>query len=121
MLSRPGVADILDELLRILDLEEIDFNIFRGENEPSRHGRRCGKLAPMLRILLILVFFSGAAGLLYEIVWTRMFAIGLGHEMPSLLAVVAAFFSGLAIGALALDGRISRSRRPARSPCVTLN
>jgi spermidine synthase len=41
-----------------------------------------------------------------------MFAIGLGHEMPSLLAVVVAFFAGLAIGAWALDAPVSRSRRP---------
>jgi acyl-CoA thioesterase-2 len=32
----------LDELLAILDLEEIDYNIFRGQNEPSRHGRLFG-------------------------------------------------------------------------------
>jgi len=36
------VTDTLDELLEILDLEEIDFNIFRGRNEPSRHGRLFG-------------------------------------------------------------------------------
>jgi spermidine synthase len=45
-------------------------------------------------------------------VWSRMFAIGLGHEMPSLLAVVMAFFAGLAIGAWALDAPVSRSQRP---------
>ena len=43
--------------------------------------------------------FSGMCGLGYQMVWSRMFAIGLGHEMPSLLAVVMAFFAGLAIGA----------------------
>jgi acyl-CoA thioesterase-2 len=36
------VSTALDELLEILDLEEIDFNIFRGQNEPSRHGRLFG-------------------------------------------------------------------------------
>ena len=36
------VSDILEELLEILDLEEIDFNIFRGQNEPSRYGRLFG-------------------------------------------------------------------------------
>ncbi|MCP3903209.1 MAG: spermidine synthase [Planctomycetes bacterium] len=57
-------------------------------------------------------FFSGVAGLGYELVWTRMFATGLGHEFPAMLAVVAAFFAGLAIGAWALDGVVSRSRAP---------
>ncbi len=36
------MTDTLDELLEILDLEEIDFNIFRGSNEPSRLGRLFG-------------------------------------------------------------------------------
>jgi acyl-CoA thioesterase-2 len=36
------VSEILGELLEILDLEEIDTNIFRGQNEPSRHGRLFG-------------------------------------------------------------------------------
>lgn len=36
------MTETLDELLGILDLEEIDFNIFRGRNEPSRHGRLFG-------------------------------------------------------------------------------
>ena len=43
-----------------------------------------------------------------------MLAVGLGHEFVSVLAVVASFFSGLALGAWTLDGRISRSRYPGR-------
>ncbi len=57
-------------------------------------------------------FFSGVAGLGYQMVWTRVFTLGLGHEMPSVLAVVAAFFGGLALGAWVLDGPVSRSRHP---------
>ena len=63
--------------------------------------------------LYIIFFLSGVAGLGYQMVWTRMFAVGLGHEMPSVLAVVAAFFGGLAIGAWLLDGPVSRSGKPA--------
>jgi spermidine synthase len=33
--------------------------------------------------LYFLVFLSGFAGLGYEIVWTRLFAVGLGHEIPA--------------------------------------
>jgi acyl-CoA thioesterase-2 len=36
------VGEKLSDLLQILDLEEIDFNIYRGQNEPSRHGRLFG-------------------------------------------------------------------------------
>ncbi len=57
-------------------------------------------------------FLSGVAGLGYQMAWSRMFTVGLGHEMPSVLAVVAAFFGGLAIGSWLLDGPVSRSERP---------
>ncbi|MDX2197390.1 MAG: spermidine synthase [Phycisphaerae bacterium] len=57
-------------------------------------------------------FLSGVAGLGYELIWTRAFAVGLGHEYPAALAVVAAFFSGLALGAALFDRVIARSRRP---------
>jgi spermidine synthase len=64
--------------------------------------------------LYLILFFSGAAGLGYEIVWTRMLSSVLGHEILSALAVVAAFFSGLALGSWALDHSVSSSRHPGR-------
>lgn len=64
--------------------------------------------------LYFLLFLSGFAGLGYEIVWTRLFAVGLGHEIPAVLAVVAAFFSGLALGAWSLDRKVSGSPMPGR-------
>lgn len=70
--------------------------------------------APAAVLLYGVFFLSGAAGLGYEIAWTRMWAQGLGHEVPAMLAVIAAFFGGLAVGARLLDGRISRSARPDR-------
>ena len=57
---------------------------------------------------------SGFAGLGYQIVWTQQCALWLGHEAAAVLAVVTAFFGGLAIGALALGPRIERSERPVR-------
>jgi len=57
---------------------------------------------------------SGFAGLGYQIVWTQQCALWLGHESAAVLAVVAAFFGGLALGALALGTRIARSAQPAR-------
>lgn len=64
-------------------------------------------------LAVVLLFLSGVAGLGYQLVWTRMFAVGLGHELTSMLAVVAAFFGGLTAGAFLLDKRVSVSRRPA--------
>jgi len=57
---------------------------------------------------------SGFAGLGYQIVWTQQASLWLGHEAAAILAVVAAFFGGLGIGALVLGGRIDRSLRPER-------
>ncbi len=67
-----------------------------------------------LSLLYALLCLSGFAGLGYEIVWARMLSVGLGHEILAVLAVIAAFFSGLALGAWALDGVVSRSRVPGR-------
>src|SRR6185312_8117093 len=57
---------------------------------------------------------SGFAGLGYQIVWTEECALWLGHESAAVLAVVAAFFGGLAVGAWTLGSRIERSAQPER-------
>ena len=66
------------------------------------------------RIALVLMGASGFAGLGYQIVWTQQCALWLGHEAAAVLAVVTAFFGGLAAGALVLGPRIHRSRQPER-------
>lgn len=59
-----------------------------------------------------LMVASGFAGLGYQIVWTQLSTLWLGHESAAVLAVVAAFFGGLALGALTLGSRIEQSGRP---------
>ena len=66
------------------------------------------------RAALLLMLASGFAGLGYQVVWTQQCALWLGHESAAVLAVVAAFFGGLALGALALGPRIERSLYPVR-------
>ena len=80
-------------------------------NSPAPDSQRRGSRHPLA---LALMFASGFASLGYQIVWTQQFAIWLGHETAALLAVVAAFFGGLAIGALLLGARIEKSPAPAR-------
>jgi spermidine synthase len=68
-----------------------------------------------IRLLaLALMVSSGGAALGFEIVWTQQAALWFGHESAAVLAVVAAFFGGLALGALALGRRVQQSRAPAR-------
>lgn len=57
---------------------------------------------------------SGFAALGCQIVWTQQSALWLGQESAAVLAVIGAFFGGLALGAWALGTRIERSTRPAR-------
>lgn len=50
------------------------------------------------------VFFyslSGAAGLVYEVTWTRLLTLQLGHTVAAASTVLAAFMGGLAVGAWA--------------------
>jgi spermidine synthase len=57
---------------------------------------------------------SGLAAMGYEIVWTQQSSLWLGHESAAVLAVVAAFFGGLAAGGLVFGARIEASARPVR-------
>jgi spermidine synthase len=59
-----------------------------------------------------LFFVSGAAGLVYEVVWMQMLAVTLGGTAPAVAAVLAAFMGGLALGS-AFGGRlVDRLGRP---------
>ncbi|MEX1365936.1 MAG: hypothetical protein AB1Z98_22605 [Nannocystaceae bacterium] len=66
------------------------------------------------RWLLGAFVLSGAAGLGYEILWTRLLTLGLGSETLGVLGVLAGFFGGMAIGAAALHGRARRAADPLR-------
>jgi len=65
-------------------------------------------------VSLVLMAASGFAGLTYQIVWTQQCALWLGHEATAVLAVVAAFFGGLAAGAFLFGARVAATPRPAR-------
>ena len=67
-----------------------------------------------MRSLLLLTLFSGAAALVYEVVWMRWFRLLFGSTSYAASATLCAFFAGLAIGS-AWFGRIAgRTRRPLR-------
>ncbi|MCX8042551.1 MAG: methyltransferase domain-containing protein [Desulfobacterota bacterium] len=64
--------------------------------------------------LYLLLFFSGCAGLGYELSWAHLFSASFGNEIIAVLAVIAAFFTGCALGAWGMDGYIRRSSAPWR-------
>jgi spermidine synthase len=62
------------------------------------------------RLLLIAYALSGSAALIYEVVWTRMLTLHLGHSAWAVSTVLAAFMGGMGAGALA--GGAAALRRP---------
>lgn len=65
-----------------------------------------------LPLLLLLFFASGAAGLIYEVVWIRLLSLTLSVTVYALTTVLCSFMGGLALGA-ALAGNLGRRvRRP---------
>ncbi len=57
-------------------------------------------------IILCLFIFSGATGLIYEVVWTRMFGLVFGNTVYAVSTVLAVFMGGLALGSYYL-GRLA--------------
>jgi spermidine synthase len=78
------------------------------------HSPAGGRPHPAGSASLALMAASGFAGLGYQIVWTQQCALWLGHESAAVLAVVAAFFAGLALGARVAGPRLARSRQALR-------
>ena len=65
-------------------------------------------LAAVRALALALMLASGFAALGLQLVWTQQATLWLGHETPAVLAVVAAFFGGLALGAAFLAPWLQR-------------
>src|SRR5688572_33124188 len=63
---------------------------------------------------LVLFAVSGAAALIYEVVWTRLLTLHMGHGLAAASAVLAAFMGGLAAGAGAA-GHYAGSLPPRRA------
>lgn len=73
-----------------------------------------------MNVLIGLLFLaayacSGLAGLIYEVSWTRLLTLYMGHSTAAASAVVAAFMGGLAVGAAA-GGRFAA--RLSREQCL---
>jgi spermidine synthase len=72
-----------------------------------------GRVVP-IPVLLGLFVLSGAAGLIYEVVWARQLVLVFGNTSQAVSAILTGFFAGLAVGG-ALGGRLAdRVVRPLR-------
>ena len=68
--------------------------------------------APMLLALTLAFVISGAAGLIYESIWTRYLSLLVGHSAYAQIIVLVIFLGGMSVGALAVGQRSSRIRAP---------
>lgn len=60
------------------------------------------------RLIYLITALSGAAGLIYEITWSRMLVLVFGNSTHSIVAVISAFLGGLAIGSLLISSWTSQ-------------
>jgi spermidine synthase len=68
-----------------------------------------GMLVPALAILF---FLSGAAALIYQVLWLRLMGLVFGVTVHAATTVLASFMSGLALGSIAAGRLAPRLRRP---------
>ncbi len=61
-------------------------------------------------IVAVLFFLSGAAGLIYEIVWERLLEIYFGVTLTAITLIVSAYLAGLGLGSL-IGGRLANRIR----------
>src|ERR1043165_8064314 len=76
---------------------------------------RAKKSRAVLLLIAACFTLSGAAGLIYEVLWMRMLGLVFGATTIAVSVVLAAFMGGLALGS-ALAARVTpRIRRPLRA------
>ena len=71
-----------------------------------------GVLQLRLASLLALFFFSGACGLIYQVLWLRLLSLTFGVTVYAASTVLAAFMAGLALGSMLAGPLLTRVRRP---------
>ncbi|HEX9444660.1 MAG TPA: hypothetical protein VGA73_11095, partial [Candidatus Binatia bacterium] len=68
----------------------------------------------MILILFLCFFLSGAAALVYEVVWMRMLTQIFGSSAYAVATVLAAFMAGLALGSYTFGRLAGRGKNLLR-------
>jgi spermidine synthase len=76
------------------------------------YSRRKEGIHALTLIFVFLFFLSGATGLIYEMVWVRLFTIVFGNTTYGVSAVLTAFMAGLGMGSYVFGRLIDRKRNP---------
>ncbi|EPJ2809334.1 fused MFS/spermidine synthase [Pseudomonas putida] len=69
---------------------------------------------PLLALPATLLFLSGAAGLVYQVLWIKQLSLVVGVEVHAVATGISAFFAGLAFGGLLFGRWADRLQRPVR-------
>ncbi|TWD52469.1 fused MFS/spermidine synthase [Pseudomonas sp. SJZ131] len=68
--------------------------------------------APALLIPALLLFTSGAAALVYQVLWIKQLSLVVGVEVYAITTGISAFFAGLALGGLLFGRWADRLQQP---------
>ena len=66
----------------------------------------------MIPLLTLVFVVSGAAGLIYESIWSRYLSLFVGHSAYAQIIVLVIFLGGMSLGALLVGPRSARLRQP---------
>src|SRR5262245_15364249 len=81
-----------------------------GPRRPARESE--SRRASGVLMLVGLLFASGAAALVYQILWVKQLSLVVGIDVYAVTTAVAAFFAGLALGSLLFGRYVDRIARP---------
>ncbi|OGW75006.1 MAG: hypothetical protein A2Z72_00590 [Omnitrophica bacterium RBG_13_46_9] len=80
------------------------------KREEAENKREAGFSDSIIRISLVGIFVSGFVAMLYEIIWIRLLSMVLGSSAYSFSLMLAAFISGITIGAFLISKRMPDTR-----------
>ena len=81
---------------------------------PSDAAKETPPLRATTLLILTLLFLSGLAGLVYQILWMKQLGLLFGSTAYAASATLAAFFAGLAAGSWWWGARVEKSSNPLR-------
>jgi spermidine synthase len=80
--------------------------------QTAETGAQRGVPRPTAHLITALFFLSGAAGLVYQVLWMRHLGLFLGSDMYGVSIILGTFMGGLALGSLVGGFLGERTRRP---------
>ena len=76
---------------------------------PTLYAQRSTAVIALLTLVFVI---SGAAGLIYESIWSRYLSLLVGHSAYAQIIVLVIFLGGMSLGALLVGQRSEGLRRP---------